>query len=501
MRGRPDRDGVNGIRPSARPAPQLPRFHGRDDLRLEEIPEPVPGPGDVLLRVLYAGICGTDVHELHEGPIFTPGATPHRLTGVVNPVVLGHEMSGEVIAVGEGVTRVAPGDLVAVYPLETCGTCRACQEGDVSLCPNRAAHGLSRGHGAFAELSPRQGVDGRSRSRPGSTRGAARSSSRSRSGCTPPGGPGSRGDGRRSPCTAPGRSASAPRSACARSAPASILSDPSERRRAAAGALGFADCSTRAAVDAADGDPRAHGRRGRRRVASTRPAFPRRSTRRSRATRRDGTVVVVAVPTRPIVLDVHRFRARRGATDDERRPGPADFDDVIALMAAGHFPRRLGDGDRLRRHPRAGLRPARARRAGEGARRRRLHHRLRRTATGRPARVRRPDERAPTKTETAGLSLQSSATTRNTHAQHPRRPASSLPSLRPTPDRLKLPTPSARSPRRRRAPRASTGPYAARSANFAYRLRKLSLTVSVGPLRCLARITSASPCDSDSSPL
>ncbi|MBM3677927.1 MAG: butanediol dehydrogenase, partial [Actinobacteria bacterium] len=129
------------------------RFHGRRDLRLEEIPEPAPGPGDVLLRVLYAGICGTDVHELEHGPIFTPGSTPHPLTGVVNPVVLGHELSGEVVAVGEEVTRVRAGDLVAVYPLETCGACPACAAGATNLCPLRAGHGLARGHGAFAELT------------------------------------------------------------------------------------------------------------------------------------------------------------------------------------------------------------------------------------------------------------------------------------------------------------------------------------------------------------
>ena len=93
------------------------RFHGREDIRLEEVPEPDPGPGEVKLRVLYAGICGTDVHEYYNGPLFTPGTVPHPLSGVTNPVILGHEMSGEVVEVGSGVTGVNVGDLVAVEPL------------------------------------------------------------------------------------------------------------------------------------------------------------------------------------------------------------------------------------------------------------------------------------------------------------------------------------------------------------------------------------------------
>ena len=54
------------------------RFHGREDVRLEEVPEPEARPGEVKLRVLYAGICDTDVHEVYEGPLFTPGDVPTR---------------------------------------------------------------------------------------------------------------------------------------------------------------------------------------------------------------------------------------------------------------------------------------------------------------------------------------------------------------------------------------------------------------------------------------
>ena len=93
------------------------RFHAAKDLRLEDIPEPpAPGPGQVLIRNRYVGICGTDLHEYAHGPIFIPTA-PHPYTGAVAPQVLGHEFGGEVLAVGEGVSKVAPGDRVSVQPL------------------------------------------------------------------------------------------------------------------------------------------------------------------------------------------------------------------------------------------------------------------------------------------------------------------------------------------------------------------------------------------------
>lgn len=93
------------------------RFHARRDLRIDDIAEPPqPGPGQVLVRNSHVGICGTDLHEYVSGPIFIP-QTPHPYTGAQGPQVLGHEFGGTVIAVGPGVSKVAPGDRVAVQPL------------------------------------------------------------------------------------------------------------------------------------------------------------------------------------------------------------------------------------------------------------------------------------------------------------------------------------------------------------------------------------------------
>ena len=79
------------------------RWHGKKDIRIEEIDSPTAGPGQVLVDVAWCGICGTDLHEYLEGPIFIPPAGhPHPISGDAAPVTLGHEMSGTVAALGEG---------------------------------------------------------------------------------------------------------------------------------------------------------------------------------------------------------------------------------------------------------------------------------------------------------------------------------------------------------------------------------------------------------------
>jgi (R,R)-butanediol dehydrogenase/meso-butanediol dehydrogenase/diacetyl reductase len=127
-------------------------YYGNRDLRLESVPDPEPGPGDVKLRVLYNGICGSDLHEYYDGPI-TTRTTPHPLTGVVNPIIMGHELCGEVVALGSGVGDLAMGDLIAVDPLESCGHCIWCQTGQYPHCPLVALHGYNRRGGGLAEYT------------------------------------------------------------------------------------------------------------------------------------------------------------------------------------------------------------------------------------------------------------------------------------------------------------------------------------------------------------
>ena len=89
--------------------------HGANDIRLEEVPRPFPEPGDIVVRVRASGICATDIKTL------LGQGLPKKL-----PTILGHEVAGEVSALGEGVKDFAAGDRVAVYPIAVCGECDYC---------------------------------------------------------------------------------------------------------------------------------------------------------------------------------------------------------------------------------------------------------------------------------------------------------------------------------------------------------------------------------------
>ena len=91
------------------------RYYDRGDIRIEDIPEPAVGPGQVGIDVAWCGICGTDLHEYADGPIFVPPAGhPHPISHEDAPITLGHEMSGTVEWVGPDVTSVRVGDRVIV---------------------------------------------------------------------------------------------------------------------------------------------------------------------------------------------------------------------------------------------------------------------------------------------------------------------------------------------------------------------------------------------------
>ena len=79
------------------------RFHAREDVRIDDIPEPETTEGAVEIKVDWCGICGTDQHEYLEGPIFTPVAgSPHPLSGEVAPGPARHEFAGHITEVGSG---------------------------------------------------------------------------------------------------------------------------------------------------------------------------------------------------------------------------------------------------------------------------------------------------------------------------------------------------------------------------------------------------------------
>lgn len=109
-------------------------------VRVDDVPEPEPGPGEVLLQIGACGICGTDLHMI-DGEY--PDAT--------YPIVPGHELGGEVIALGAGVRGVQVGDRVGVHPALYCGACPACQAGFTNLCERMTGVGVTNHQGGFAE--------------------------------------------------------------------------------------------------------------------------------------------------------------------------------------------------------------------------------------------------------------------------------------------------------------------------------------------------------------
>ncbi|AOA58040.1 2,3-butanediol dehydrogenase [Acinetobacter larvae] len=93
------------------------RFYDKGDIRIEDIPEPEVAPGTVGIQVAWCGICGTDLHEFMDGPIFIPPCGhPHPISGEEAPITMGHEFSGVVYAVGEGVDDIEVGQHVVVEP-------------------------------------------------------------------------------------------------------------------------------------------------------------------------------------------------------------------------------------------------------------------------------------------------------------------------------------------------------------------------------------------------
>jgi len=117
-------------------------FYSKNDLRIVDIEKPEPKAGEVLIKVMACGICGTDVHIFHgDGGSFpTPPGT-----------ALGHEFSGIVEAVGENVTAFQPGDRVCVDPNKLCGECYYCKSGLGHFCTEMTGIGTGI-HGGFAQF-------------------------------------------------------------------------------------------------------------------------------------------------------------------------------------------------------------------------------------------------------------------------------------------------------------------------------------------------------------
>ncbi|MCL2000563.1 MAG: alcohol dehydrogenase catalytic domain-containing protein, partial [Planctomycetes bacterium] len=111
-----------------------------DHIVIAEAPCPKPGPGEVLLKTRFAGVCGSDLHAYK-------GLHPFRKP----PVVLGHEISGHIEEIGPGVSGFAMGDAVTVMPALGCGECRLCRQGRTNICLKKKVPGAGGWLGTFAE--------------------------------------------------------------------------------------------------------------------------------------------------------------------------------------------------------------------------------------------------------------------------------------------------------------------------------------------------------------
>jgi len=118
-------------------------LHGPGDVRVEEIPVPKLGDGQVRLRSRSVGICGSDLHHLREGS--TGGHTND------DPFVLGHELSGAVTEQSAEILGLEPGTVVAIDPAHPCGECEWCARGHHNLCPNVEFKGVAEHPGGLAE--------------------------------------------------------------------------------------------------------------------------------------------------------------------------------------------------------------------------------------------------------------------------------------------------------------------------------------------------------------
>jgi len=115
-------------------------YHGEEVLKWEDVEDVSPKKNEVKIKVMAAGICGSDVHGYQ-------GITGRRIP----PMIMGHEFSGVVREVGSDVDTLKPGDRVAPFPMDYCGTCISCQKGDVQFCPDKKQFGVLTVDGAFAE--------------------------------------------------------------------------------------------------------------------------------------------------------------------------------------------------------------------------------------------------------------------------------------------------------------------------------------------------------------
>jgi len=126
-------------------------YHASGDVRIEERDVPTPVTGEVLLKVLRSGMCGTDASEYKSGPKIFATQTKHPVSGHNGPIILGHEFIGEIVGSFDDAAGFKTGDIVASGAGISCGKCKRCKEMRTNLCEKYVTLGLNR-DGGMAEF-------------------------------------------------------------------------------------------------------------------------------------------------------------------------------------------------------------------------------------------------------------------------------------------------------------------------------------------------------------
>ncbi len=129
------------------------RWYKANDIRVEDVEQPKASGHNVKVKVKACGICGSDLHEYLAGPIFIPVDEPHPITGDKAPIIMGHEFAGEVVEIGDKVTKLKPGDRVAIEPIYAPNKDGQYIDHQYNLSPQLGFHGLSGGGGGFSEYT------------------------------------------------------------------------------------------------------------------------------------------------------------------------------------------------------------------------------------------------------------------------------------------------------------------------------------------------------------
>jgi len=150
---------IAGLPESGKETMRAAVYYGKEDIRIEDVPRPVPKDNEVLVRCAYNGICGTDLHEYFDGALFHPKpGCPHATSGLTLPLVIGHEFSGTIEEVGASLQgKYKAGQKICSQPDFGCGSCHNCQNGQRNVCAGMGFVGLSGppgGLGQWTTLKP-----------------------------------------------------------------------------------------------------------------------------------------------------------------------------------------------------------------------------------------------------------------------------------------------------------------------------------------------------------